>query len=103
MPYLPTVTTTMPVFPWDRVLAPHVYVFYVAFLLSFIFTPIMRSVAVYYGIIDHPDQVRKLHTAPVAYLGGVAVFIGWVAGLAMGQVHIPQATIGSPHLQVKLH
>jgi len=103
MPNLPTVTTTMPVLPWDSVLAPHIYVFYVAFLLSFIFTPIMRSVAVYYGIIDHPDQVRKLHTAPVAYLGGVAVFIGWVAGLAMGQVHIPQATIGSPHLQVKLN
>ena len=93
----------MPVLPWDTVLAPHIYVFYVAFLLSFIFTPIMRLVAIYYGIIDQPDQVRKLHAAPVAYLGGVAVFIGWLAGLAMGQVHIPQDIIGAPHLQVKLN
>jgi UDP-GlcNAc:undecaprenyl-phosphate GlcNAc-1-phosphate transferase len=63
--------------PWDSVLSPHVYVFYVAFLVSFFFTPIMRSVAIYYGIIDQPDQIRKMHSAPVAYLGGVAVFLGW--------------------------
>jgi UDP-GlcNAc:undecaprenyl-phosphate GlcNAc-1-phosphate transferase len=26
-----------------------------------------------------------MHTVPVAYLGGVAVFVGWLAGLAMSQ------------------
>ena len=42
-------------------------------------------VAMYYGIIDRPDNVRKMHTVPVAYLGGVAVFLGWLAGLAISQ------------------
>ena len=56
----------------DDVLSPYIYVFYAAFLVSFIFTPIMRQVALYYGIIDQPDSIRKLHTSPVAYLGGVA-------------------------------
>jgi UDP-GlcNAc:undecaprenyl-phosphate GlcNAc-1-phosphate transferase len=98
-----TATTTATGFSWDMVLSPHMYVFYVAYAVSFIFTPIMRYVANYYGIIDQPDQVRKLHSSPVAYLGGVAVFIGWVAGLAMSQVHLPADEIGSPHLQMKFN
>jgi UDP-GlcNAc:undecaprenyl-phosphate GlcNAc-1-phosphate transferase len=93
----------MPSLDWDAVLSPHVYVFYAAFLVSFIFTPVMRYIAVHYGIIDRPDSARKLHKAPVAYLGGVAVFIGWVAGLAMSQLHIPSAEIGLTHLQVKMN
>jgi UDP-GlcNAc:undecaprenyl-phosphate GlcNAc-1-phosphate transferase len=69
----------------DQVLSPYVFVFYAAYLVSFFFTPILRIVAVYYGIIDEPDGVRKMHTKPVAYLGGVAVFLGWMAGLAFSQ------------------
>lgn len=78
----------------DDVLSPYVYVFYAAFVVSFLFTPAMRSVALYYGIIDYPDRLRKIHGAPVAYLGGVAVFLGWMAGLTMSQflkVHRPEA------------
>jgi len=69
----------------DQVLAPYVYVFYTAFIIAFILTPVMRSVAIYYNVIDKPDLVRKLHAQPVAYLGGVAVFMGWLAGLATTQ------------------
>ncbi len=69
----------------DEVLAPYIYVFYAAFLVSFLFTPVMRTVASYYNIIDEPDSVRKMHSTPVAYLGGVAVFLGWIAGLALSQ------------------
>jgi UDP-GlcNAc:undecaprenyl-phosphate GlcNAc-1-phosphate transferase len=87
---------------WDDVLSPHIYVFYAAFLVSFCFTPVMRMIANYYGVVDLPDQIRKLHTAPVAYLGGVAVYLGWVAGLAMSQLHLPMDEIGSPHLRVKI-
>jgi len=85
---------------WDDVLAPYIYVFYAAFLISFIFTPVMRVIAMYYGIVDLPDASRKLHKAPVAYLGGVAVFMGWVAGLAMSQLHIANPQVGT-HLRVK--
>jgi UDP-GlcNAc:undecaprenyl-phosphate/decaprenyl-phosphate GlcNAc-1-phosphate transferase len=69
----------------DEVLSPYVYVFYTAFLVAFLFTPVMRSVARYYGIIDQPDDLRKVHKRPVAYLGGVAVFLGWISGLGMSQ------------------
>jgi len=86
---------------WDEVLSPHIYVFYGAFLVSFLFTPVMRSIAIYYGIVDKPDSQRKLHQAPVAYLGGVAVFMGWMAGLAISQLHLVAPEIGT-HLRVKL-
>lgn len=69
----------------DDVLSPYVYVFYVAFVVAFIFTPIMRRVATYFNIIDQPDNKRKMHRTPVAYLGGVAVFLGWLCGLAASQ------------------
>ncbi|HEY1629178.1 MAG TPA: MraY family glycosyltransferase [Tepidisphaeraceae bacterium] len=72
------------IFSADEVLSPYVYVFYAAFLIAWIFTPVMRSIAMYYGIIDRPDP-RKFHSAPVAYLGGVAVFLGWMCGLAISQ------------------
>jgi UDP-GlcNAc:undecaprenyl-phosphate/decaprenyl-phosphate GlcNAc-1-phosphate transferase len=73
-----------PSLTWDDVLSPYVYVFYAAFCVSFVFTPVMRRVATFYGIIDRPDH-RKMHRTPVAYLGGVAVFLGWITGLAMSQ------------------
>jgi UDP-GlcNAc:undecaprenyl-phosphate GlcNAc-1-phosphate transferase len=48
-------------------------------------TPVMRRIAVYYGIVDRPDGLRKVHREPVAYLGGVAVFLGWMVGVVMTQ------------------
>src|SRR5579862_6778085 len=90
------------VFTVDEVLSPYIYVFYAAVIVSFIFTPIMRFIASYYGIIDEPDNLRKMHSKPVAYLGGVAVFLGWISGLAISQflqVHGEEASSLS-HLYV---
>lgn len=70
-------------FSVDAVLSNYMFVFYVAFGVTFVLTPIMRSTALYFDIIDRPDRFRKIHSSPVAYLGGVAVFFGWVAGLAI--------------------
>lgn len=70
---------------WDDVLSPYIYVFYASFLVSFLFTPVMRTVATFFNIIDEPDRIRKMHRTPVAYLGGVAVFLGLLAGLATSQ------------------
>jgi UDP-GlcNAc:undecaprenyl-phosphate GlcNAc-1-phosphate transferase len=86
----------------NDVLSPYIYVFYVAFIVAFVFTPIMRQVAIYYGIIDEPDGHRKMHASAVAYLGGVAVFLGWIAGLAISQfLHLHRQDLGlSPFLRV---
>jgi UDP-GlcNAc:undecaprenyl-phosphate GlcNAc-1-phosphate transferase len=69
----------------NEVVTPYIYVFYVAFLVSYLLTPLMRVVAMYYGVIDRPDHARKMHLVPIAYLGGIAVFMGWLAGLAVSQ------------------
>lgn len=72
-------------FTADQVLGSYIYVFYAAFIVSLVLTPAMRVVALHFNIIDRPDQVRKLHTTPIAYLGGVAVFIGWLTGMFISQ------------------
>ncbi len=76
----------------DEVVHPYVYVFYVSYVVTFFFTPVMRTIATYYNIIDHPDNIRKMHDTPVAYLGGMAVFLGWLAGLALTQFLASHAT-----------
>src|SRR4051812_23627917 len=81
----------------NDVLEQYVWAFYGAFLVSFVFTPIMRVVANYYGIIDAPDRLRKMHNVPVAYLGGIAVFLGWLTGLAISQFRrMPLVEAGMP-------
>src|ERR1700722_1906953 len=100
----PTTAPIVPTFTMDDVLSPYIYVFYAAFIVSYAFTPIMRQVALYYGIIDQPDTIRKLHSSSVAYLGGVAVFLGWLAGLAISQfstVHHPGSSL--LHLLLPVH
>ena len=56
-------------------------VFLIAFTVTLLATPIVRNVAVSAGIIDMPDRQRKLHAYPVAYLGGLSVFLGVIAAL----------------------
>ncbi|MDZ4754296.1 MAG: MraY family glycosyltransferase [Phycisphaerae bacterium] len=56
-------------------------VFLVAFVVTLLATPIVRRVAVWLEIIDKPDQTRKLHKFPIAYLGGFAVFAGLITAI----------------------
>ncbi len=53
----------------------------VAFVVTLIATPIMRRLAILNGVIDRPSDPRKVHKVPVAYLGGVAVYLGMMAGI----------------------
>jgi UDP-GlcNAc:undecaprenyl-phosphate GlcNAc-1-phosphate transferase len=93
--------TNSRVFTADEILSPYVYVFYASFLIALFFTPIMRQVAMYYGIVDQPDQLRKVHKSPVAYLGGVAVFLGWMCGLAISQfLYLHRNAPGLPHVLI---
>jgi hypothetical protein len=83
----PVATTTQ-----TRIEVFHSYigVLVAAFLVTLIVTPIMRRLAVKNGIIDRPLEGRKVHRVPIAYLGGVAVFLGMVAGIlfaATGEIH----------------
>ena len=47
----------------------------VAFTITFVAIPAIMRVAVQKKLFDIPDD-RKLHTKPIASLGGVALFLG---------------------------
>jgi UDP-GlcNAc:undecaprenyl-phosphate GlcNAc-1-phosphate transferase len=55
--------------------------FSIAFVLSLLLTVAVRAIARRWGIVDRPDGKRKLHKAPVALWGGVAVYLALVLGL----------------------
>src|SRR5689334_1635286 len=50
-----------------------------AFVASLMLTPAMRWLATRVGVLDQPDQQRKLHAHPIPRLGGPAVLISFYA------------------------
>lgn len=67
----------------------YAHIFVVAFAVTLIVTPFVRRVATAGGVVDQPDNLRKQHRYPVAYLGGVAVFIGLLAAVATSYLIAP--------------
>lgn len=63
------------------ILSGYIFVFVIAFLVTLLSTPLVRKLAIANGIVDHPSEARKIHKMPIAYLGGVAVYLGIVAGI----------------------
>lgn len=57
-------------------IALRLYFFGASALLAALLTPLMRRLAVRLGMLDHPGP-RKIQTAPVPYLGGLAVFLSF--------------------------
>lgn len=51
--------------------------FLVALLLSFFFTWVIKRLMLKLRVVDVPDGKRKLHRAPVALGGGVALFVSF--------------------------
>lgn len=58
------------------------WVILLALAVALAATPIVRWIAYRRKIVDKPDDLLKPHGRPVAYLGGVAMFCGLLAGLA---------------------
>ena len=48
-------------------------------LFALVLTPICRNLLRRLGMVDHPDQNRKLHRQPVATMGGVPIVIAYLA------------------------
>jgi UDP-GlcNAc:undecaprenyl-phosphate/decaprenyl-phosphate GlcNAc-1-phosphate transferase len=55
----------------------------VSFLLAMTLTPVCRNLHQRCGLVDRPDQVRKLHQGPVPTMGGVPILIAYVASFAV--------------------
>ena len=54
----------------------YLVIFGVSFLLSLLFTILIRQVATNYYIVDRPQSAeRKVHKKPTPLLGGMAIFL----------------------------
>jgi UDP-GlcNAc:undecaprenyl-phosphate GlcNAc-1-phosphate transferase len=59
---------------------PYVGVFLATALITFLATPVVRWLASRFGAIDRPSD-RKVHPKPTPTLGGLALWLGILAGL----------------------
>jgi UDP-GlcNAc:undecaprenyl-phosphate GlcNAc-1-phosphate transferase len=77
-------------------------VFLAAFLITLLATPFVRRLAISMDIIDRPDEARKLHRFPIAYLGGFAVFLGVMTaiGVSLFVVDGPGGLLGPVPLSI---
>lgn len=64
----------------------YIAVFVVAFFVTLLSTPLMRKLAIMNGVVDRPNDPRKAHRMPIAYMGGVAVFLGILAGILLSYI-----------------
>lgn len=54
-----------------------------SFLFTYYFVPIFIAIANKYNIVDRPDGNIKQHAIPTPYLGGAAVYLGFLSTLAI--------------------
>ena len=52
------------------------------FLAALNVTPLVRDFALRFGIVDHPDNRRKLHGRPIPRVGGIAIFVSYLLAFA---------------------
>ncbi|MGC2310780.1 MAG: MraY family glycosyltransferase [Candidatus Babeliaceae bacterium] len=61
--------------------------FLIAFLSSFLVTlymiPLLSAAAFKLGVVDYPDGKLKIHKKPTPYLGGIAVYLGFIIALSL--------------------
>ena len=61
----------------------YIAAFLTAVLVGLYFTPVIREGAIRYGVVDNPDGKLKQHERPVAYLGGVAVYLSFLFSVSL--------------------
>ena len=69
----------------------YLLVLLVSISISTILTPVAMRFAFQHGIFDIPGK-RKIHTAPVPYLGGLAIVIAFTAATSIAAVIAPPET-----------
>ncbi|MCH7615968.1 MAG: undecaprenyl/decaprenyl-phosphate alpha-N-acetylglucosaminyl 1-phosphate transferase [Nitrospinae bacterium] len=67
--------------PWVRDLFINsgqrwLYIFSLAFLVTFTLTPLVRRLGIKFRVIDVPD-IRRIHLVPTPRVGGIGVFLGF--------------------------
>lgn len=54
-----------------------------ATVISFAFTPIVKSFAVKVGAMDVPGEARRVHDHPIPRMGGMAIFLGFLISVVL--------------------
>ena len=69
-----------------------------SFLIAFFLTPFVRNLSRRWGVVDHPDGRRKVHTAPIPRVGGIAILLAYCGAfgvlLAFGAIEIAPGLVG---------
>ena len=60
-----------------------VFSFIISFLLTFYLVPLFSAIAIKLNLLDVPDGAIKKHKKPTPYLGGVALYLGFISSLAI--------------------
>lgn len=73
----------------------YLIVFLCAFIITLLTTPLMRIIALKCNILDHPHSSVKTHDQPVPYLGGIAIWLGFMFSLVMIRIitNFPSGTL----------
>ncbi len=53
------------------------------FVLSLLLTPFVRNTVLRFGLVDQPDNFRKIHKTPIPRLGGVAIVLSYGAAIGI--------------------
>jgi len=59
----------------------YILAFAIAFIVAFFTTPLVRKIAFKIGAVDVPKDERRMHDKPLARLGGLAIFIGFIVSI----------------------
>jgi UDP-GlcNAc:undecaprenyl-phosphate GlcNAc-1-phosphate transferase len=62
--------------------------------------PLVRRVAVARELYDRPDSGLKPHGRPIPYLGGVAMYVGWLAALHCAMWVMPACRTALPWVAI---
>jgi UDP-GlcNAc:undecaprenyl-phosphate GlcNAc-1-phosphate transferase len=82
--------------PVGQIVGDYWLILPIAFGVSFLVTPLCRKIALRFGMLDVPDQDVKTHQEPTAYLGGIAILLGLLAGMGVGIYLLCTGRIHSP-------
>jgi len=59
------------------------FLFLASVILALILTPLVRNLAWHFGLVDQPDQKRKIHITPTPRVGGVAILAAVLCAYAL--------------------
>src|SRR5579859_6056631 len=73
-----------------------------SFLFALILTPLCRNWLRLAGVVDRPDEERKLHQQPVATMGGIPIVIAYLGAFGVLLLTGQKAPVGPDSLPFAL-